>query len=87
MVADAGEPGRRNGPGRCRETPFRVARVPPRMRILQRLKDALVPSTDPGVVFECTECGATFEEPREDCPECGSSEIKEEEGFELRPET
>lgn len=57
------------------------------MGFVQRLKDALFPSTEPGVVLRCTDCGAAFEEPRDRCPECGSPEIKEEEGFEMRPET
>ena len=55
------------------------------MSFVDKLKDALFPDADPGVIYRCTECGTPFDEPRERCPECGSAEIKEEEGFQMRP--
>lgn len=45
----------------------------------------LVPDTDRGVRYECVECGEQFEKARKRCPECGSREIMEVEGFEMRP--
>lgn len=57
------------------------------MGIVETIKDMLVPDTEPGVALECTDCGTTFDEPRERCPECGSTEVKEIEGFEMRPNT
>lgn len=57
------------------------------MKIVETIKDMLVPDTERGVELECTNCGETFDEPRERCPECGSAEIKETEGFEMRPNT
>lgn len=56
------------------------------MGIFQRLKDVLVPDTEPGVQYECTECGERFDTARERCPNCGSTETKEVEGFEMRPQ-
>lgn len=55
------------------------------MSFVDKLKDALFPDADPGVIYRCTECGTPFDEPREQCPECGSADIKEEEGFQMRP--
>ena len=57
------------------------------MGLLSTVKDMLVPDTDPGVVYECTNCGYDFDEARERCPECGSTEIVEREGFDMRPDT
>ena len=57
------------------------------MSIIDSIKDALVPRTEKGTVHECADCGHVVDEPRETCPECGSSEIVEREGFELRPNT
>lgn len=57
------------------------------MGIIERLKDMLIPDTDSGVVYRCTDCGETFDTAHEHCPECGSSEIEEREGFEMRPDT
>lgn len=57
------------------------------MDIFKRLKRAVVPDTDPGVILRCVECGETFDEPRGTCPACGSHEIKEEEGFDMRPDS
>lgn len=57
------------------------------MGILATIKDMLVPDTEPGVRYTCANCGATFDTARETCPECGSTEIKEEEGFDMRPDT
>lgn len=57
------------------------------MGFVERLKDMLVPDTEPGVVYQCTDCGETFEAAHEQCPECGSDEIEEKEGFDMRPDT
>lgn len=57
------------------------------MSIVETIKDMLIPDTEPGVQLECTNCGATFDEPRSDCPECGSEDVKEIEGFDMRPDT
>ncbi len=56
------------------------------MGIIDAVKEALVPDTEPGVGYECGECGERFDEVRESCPSCGSSEIKEVEGFDMRPD-
>lgn len=56
------------------------------MSIFGTLKDMLVPDTDRGVVYRCAECGETFETARERCPDCGSEEIEEAEGFDMRPD-
>lgn len=55
------------------------------MGLIDSLKEALVPQTERGVRYECVECGTQFDTARERCPECESTEIKEVEGFELRP--
>ncbi|NHN59036.1 MULTISPECIES: hydrogenase maturation nickel metallochaperone HypA [Halorussus] len=57
------------------------------MGIVDTIRDMLVPDNEPGVALECTDCGATFEEPYGECPECGSSDVKEIEGFDMRPDT
>lgn len=57
------------------------------MGIIDSIKDALIPQTEKGVRHRCTNCDARFDESYQECPECGSTEIKEEEGFELRPQT
>lgn len=56
------------------------------MSLISKLKDAIVPQTERGIRYRCTNCDNGFEEAREHCPECGSTEIKEEEGFEFRPQ-
>lgn len=55
------------------------------MSLIRTLKDMFVPETEHGVVIRCTDCGATFEESHAHCPECGSTDVKEEEGFDMRP--
>lgn len=57
------------------------------MGLLDTVKDMLVPDTEPGIAFECMECGERFDEARDTCPNCGSTEMKEVEGFEMRPST
>jgi rubrerythrin len=57
------------------------------MGVLDTIKDMLVPDTEPGVQYECIECGETFERDYQQCPVCGSTEIKEIEGFDMRPDT
>lgn len=57
------------------------------MGVFDTLRDMLVPDTEPGVHQECTNCGATFDEPRERCPECGSTDVKEVGGFDMAPDT
>jgi len=55
------------------------------MGLLDVVKDMLVPDTEPGIAFECMEGGERFDEARDTCPNCGSTEMKEVEGFEMRP--
>lgn len=57
------------------------------MGIVDTIRDMLVPDNESGVALRCTECGATFDEPLGECPECGSTEVKEVEGFDMRPDT
>lgn len=57
------------------------------MGIIDSIKDMLVPDTEPGVAYECDECGERFETAEQHCPNCGSTDIKEVEGFEMRPST
>lgn len=57
------------------------------MSLLDTLKDMLVPDTMRGIQYRCTNCGETFDSAHEHCPECGSTEIKEEGGFDMRPDT
>ena len=33
-----------------------------------------------GVTYECGSCGSTFDDAYEECPECGSTEIRERGG-------
>lgn len=56
------------------------------MGIVQTLKRMLVPDTETGIVYECANCGETFDEVHEECPACGSTDIREDEGFEMRPD-
>lgn len=56
------------------------------MSLLDKLRDALVPQTEKGIRYRCTNCDEKFDEPHAQCPNCGSTEIKEEEGFEFRPQ-
>ncbi|QLG61442.1 PhlB family protein [Halorarum salinum] len=55
------------------------------MGLIDALRDALTPDTEAGVVHECADCRTVVDEPRRRCPECGSTEIVEREGFEFRP--
>lgn len=55
------------------------------MGIVDSIKEYLGATADRGVQYECVECGTRFDTARETCPECGSDEIKEVEGFEMRP--
>ena len=57
------------------------------MGIIETVKDMLIPDNEPGVTLECTNCGETFDEPHGACPNCGSEEVKEREGFDMRPNT
>lgn len=57
------------------------------MGIIDTVRDILVPDTEPGVQYECVECGERFDTAREDCPNCGSTAVKEVEGFDMRPDT
>ena len=57
------------------------------MGVLDTIKDMVVPDTEGGVQYKCTQCGETFDEARERCPECGSTETKEVGGFDMRPDT
>lgn len=57
------------------------------MGLTDTLKDVLVPDNEPGVRYECTNCGERFDTARADCPECGSTDVKEVEGFDARPDT
>lgn len=57
------------------------------MGIVDTLKDMLVPDTEHGVQLECTNCGERFDEPWEECPQCGSTDVKEVEGFDMAPDT
>ncbi|WP_164471788.1 hydrogenase maturation nickel metallochaperone HypA [Halosimplex salinum] len=57
------------------------------MGIVDTIRDLLVPDTEPGVHLQCTSCGAEFDAPREHCPECGSTDVKEVEGFDMAPDT
>jgi uncharacterized OB-fold protein len=56
------------------------------MSLLDTLKQMLVPDTESGVWYECAECGAEFDTARERCQECGSTDLKETESFDMRPE-
>jgi rubrerythrin len=56
------------------------------MGFIQNLKEMLAPDTEGGVVYRCAECGATFETAAEECPECGSTAIEEDQGFDMRPD-
>ena len=44
----------------------------------------LVPDTKRGIRYRCTNCGETFGSAHEHCPACGSTDIKEEGGFDMR---
>ncbi|WP_154019075.1 hypothetical protein [Halococcus agarilyticus] len=55
------------------------------MGLLQRLKQ-MVAGPEPGVVLECASCGERTDEARAECPNCGSEELVEKEGFRTRPE-
>jgi uncharacterized OB-fold protein len=57
------------------------------MSLVETIKDMLVPDNEPGVALECTECGQRFDEARSHCPNCGSEDVKEVEGFDMRPDT
>lgn len=55
------------------------------MGLVDTLKEMLSSDTGGGVEYECVECGNRFDTARERCPECGSTGVKEVEGFEVRP--
>lgn len=55
------------------------------MGIVDSLREMLVPDTEPGIVYECANCGEEIEEAVHQCPNCGSTEIVEKEGFDFRP--
>ena len=57
------------------------------MGILDSIKRMFVPDTERGIIYECAECGETFETSYHECPECGSTEILEREGFDMRPDS
>jgi rRNA maturation endonuclease Nob1 len=56
------------------------------MGLVETLKGMVVPDTEPGVALECTDCGETFDEPLGRCPNCGSTDVKEIEDFDMRPD-
>ncbi|MFC4552199.1 MULTISPECIES: hydrogenase maturation nickel metallochaperone HypA [Halorussus] len=56
------------------------------MGIVDTIKDVLVSDNEPGVALKCTECGETFDEPLDSCPNCGSDDVKEVGGFDMRPD-
>jgi rRNA maturation endonuclease Nob1 len=56
------------------------------MGLLDSIKEMFGSGTEPGIVYECAECGERFDEAHHTCPECGSTEILEREGFEMRPD-
>ena len=66
-------------------TCFTLRHVLPRMSIVDKLKDMLVPRTEKGVRLKCADCGATVDGNPTGCPECGSHELVERESFEMRP--
>lgn len=55
------------------------------MGIVDAIRE-MVRSDESGVELKCTECGETFEEPLGRCPNCGSDEVKEVGGFDMRPD-
>ncbi len=57
------------------------------MDIVDTLKGMLVPDNEPGIALKCTDCGEEFDEPLDSCPNCGSTDVKEVEGFDMRPDT
>ncbi|MDS0297750.1 hypothetical protein NDI76_03220 [Halogeometricum sp. S1BR25-6] len=57
------------------------------MGVLDTVRDMLFPDTERGVRYQCTACGEEFETARGDCPACGSTDVKEVEGFDVRPDT
>ncbi|ELZ29852.1 hypothetical protein C474_12486 [Halogeometricum pallidum JCM 14848] len=57
------------------------------MGILDTVRDMLFPDTERGVRYRCTSCGEEFDTARSDCPACGSTDVKEVEGFDARPDT
>ena len=54
------------------------------MSILQRLKQ-WVSGPEAGIVFECAKCGERMDADRNQCPNCGATELIEKEAFEVRP--
>lgn len=55
------------------------------MGFVDGIKDALLSGPDPCVIYRCTDCGLASDEPRERCPDCGSSEFEEEDGLQVKP--
>ncbi|NEU57291.1 hydrogenase maturation nickel metallochaperone HypA [Halorussus sp. MSC15.2] len=57
------------------------------MGIVDSLKRMVTSDGETGVELKCTECGETFERPLDHCPNCGSDDVKEVGGFDMRPDT
>ncbi|WP_135828796.1 hydrogenase maturation nickel metallochaperone HypA [Halorussus halobius] len=45
------------------------------------------PTPSRGVALEPTDCGERFDEPLGECPNCGSEDVKEVEGFDMAPDS
>lgn len=56
------------------------------MGITDTIREVLVPDTEPGVRYMCTSCGEEFDTAEGTCPDCGSTDIKEVQGFDVRPD-
>ncbi|UPV74137.1 hydrogenase maturation nickel metallochaperone HypA [Halorussus limi] len=56
------------------------------MGVVDTIKEWVIPDAESGVELQCTNCGETFDEPLENCPNCGSEETKEVGGFDMRPD-
>ena len=52
------------------------------MALVDRIEECLSGSEADGggVVYECTSCGTTFDAAREECPECGGTDVRERGG-------
>lgn len=42
---------------------------------VEQFKQDAKSAADEGAEYECAACGARFQTPRDDCPECGSDEV------------
>lgn len=56
------------------------------MGLVDALRDMFVPNENPGIQYECANCGERFETPRGECPVCGSTEIAAVGSFDVRPD-